>query len=474
MKCESCGNELTGGAIICRVCNHNNALRSDWRSQRVNTQYGPQYGQQHGQQHAFRRPGETQSNQSRATSPMTELPRIVPRKDADANLIHFPPAPNRQESRQTEAPRPARETGTVVEPPWRAELKERVRQIREKRNTGELAAPSMRPDRPSEVDLDRNPIVESALNRIRWSSHTPAITATIGGGAAAQRLIQTDAEPEPRPQPRSEARIDSRFASPKPNSASKPAVNRTADQSNRPPVSQVETRRPETRTLTPKTHREAGARPEPNPAPAPASKILTPRAKPHTGAEPKVETLDDRRRTETPPRPAIGRPSTARPLGGAPDKHVETQVIEIAQAPEPPPLPEAQPASLWVRTLAAACDFEIIATTYLPIFGAYAVLNTSLGGASFMIMLLLLSVVVFIYQMVMLRFAGRTFGMALLNLNLVNTDDETMPITRRQIRLRAVAATITFICLPLHLFTRFNLSQRSLPDWISGTTVTEQ
>jgi uncharacterized RDD family membrane protein YckC len=161
-------------------------------------------------------------------------------------------------------------------------------------------------------------------------------------------------------------------------------------------------------------------------------------------------------------------------LAGAAKKRLETQVIEIAQAPEPPPLPEAQPASLWVRTLAAACDFEIIATTYLPIFGAYAVLNTSLGGASFLIMLLLLSIVVFIYQMVMLKFAGRTFGMALLNLNLVNTDDETMPITQRQMQLRAAAATITFICVPLHLFTRFNLSQRSLPDWVSGTTVAEQ
>lgn len=175
MKCESCGNELTGGAIICRVCNHNNALRGDWRSQRG------------GQQPAQRRPGETQPNQSRATSPLTELPRIVPRKDADANLIRFPPVANKQESRQTEitrlAPRPQAAPASHVEdshdgsaayPPWRAELKERVRQIREKRNTGELVAPSP-PDEIKQVDLDRNPIVESALNRIRWSPHLPQL-----------------------------------------------------------------------------------------------------------------------------------------------------------------------------------------------------------------------------------------------------------------------------------------------------------
>src|SRR5215470_7208861 len=131
MKCESCGNELIGGAIICRLCNHNNALRGDWRS--------PRYGQQT----APRRPGATQPNQSRASAQGAELPKIVPRKDADANLLRFPPAPNKQvppaPNKQVEVARPApvRQTGAGIEiatgayPPWRAELKERVRQIKE-------------------------------------------------------------------------------------------------------------------------------------------------------------------------------------------------------------------------------------------------------------------------------------------------------------------------------------------------------
>ncbi|MGE0131310.1 MAG: RDD family protein [Blastocatellales bacterium] len=509
MKCESCGNELTGGAIICRVCNHNNALRGDWRSQRA------------GQQTAPRRPGETQPNQSRATSPMTELPRIVPRKDADANLIHFPPAANKQEIRQTEAPRLAPQPMAITEseadtsayPPWRAELKERVRQIREKRNTGDLVAPASPPDELNEIDLDRNPIVESALNRIRWSPHTPSVTSTVSAStqgsraAAAVRLTQpgTDSKPapapelkpQPRPEPRPESRGETRFASPKPNQANQPAVNKADDQpkpqianlpvnrnvnqagpqANNPYATRPAVNRVETKTLTPKTHREADTRPEPKPAPAPApvSKILTPRAKPQTAAEPKTEPRQERRGPETTARTASGRPAQNKPLAGAPDKHVATQVIEIAQAPEPPPLPEAEPASLWVRTLAGACDFEIVATTYLPIFGAYAVLNTSLGPESFFIMVLLLSAIAFIYQMVMLKFAGRTFGMAMLNLNLVNTDDESMPITRRQMTLRAVAATFAFLFPPLnYLFTRLTLSHRSLPDLISGTTVTGQ
>ncbi|MGH9767490.1 MAG: RDD family protein [Blastocatellia bacterium] len=560
MKCESCGNELTGGAIICRVCNYNNALRGDWRSQRT------------GQRPATRRSGETQPNQSRTTAPMTELPKIVPRKDADANLVRFPPPSKQPESKRAEAPRPAPkpqiatadETGTEPYPPWRAELKERVRQIREKRNTGDLVAPPPAPAGLERVDLDRNPIVESALNRIRWSSPPPATTTAISATtpvarAAAAKLAQPVTEierqregeaerrregetegrrvipsvpppphpavsPSLRPEPRLEARGVPRVASPRPNQAGQPVIrpeigreaNRTGnqptapatdkpgtplkprtasqsakqivnnadDQANNPAATRPIVNRVETKTLTPKTYGEAGARPEPKPVSAPGSKILTPRVKPHAAAaEPKVESRSERPGPEASPQPAPGRPSTGKPLTGAPDKHVETQVIEIAQAPEPLPPPEAEPASLWARTMAGACDFEIVATAYLPIFGAYAVLNESPGAespssfineSSFVIMLLLLSAITFIYQMVTLIFAGRTFGMALLNLNLVNTDDESMPVMYRQKILRALMATVVFVCFPLYLFARLSLSRRSLPDLISGTTVADQ
>src|SRR5262245_48244991 len=132
MKCESCGNELTGGAIICRVCNHNNALRGDWRKQHTE------------QESAARRTGEMNAKPKRTTAPLTELPKIIPRKDIDANLIHFPPASNTPEGKPegarvaptTVASQSSTETdsgaGKVITPPWRDELKERVRQIREK------------------------------------------------------------------------------------------------------------------------------------------------------------------------------------------------------------------------------------------------------------------------------------------------------------------------------------------------------
>lgn len=146
--------------------------------------------------------------------------------------------------------------------------------------------------------------------------------------------------------------------------------------------------------------------------------------------------------------------------------------MEIAQALEPPRT-EPEPAPLYTRMLAGACDFKIVFAAFLPIFGSYAVMNndTSFGDQSRLLMALLLAAVVFIYQMVMLAFAGRTFGMALLKLNLVNTDDESMPVTRWQKILRASAATIVFICFPLYLTAGFSASRRTLPDLISGTTV---
>jgi uncharacterized RDD family membrane protein YckC len=502
MKCESCGKELIGGAIICRLCNHNNALRGDWRS--------PSYGQQT----APRRPGATQPNQSRVSAPISELPKIVPRKDADANLLRFPPASNKQV--EVARPAPTRQTGAGIEtataayPSWRAELKERVRQIKEKRTTGELAPPPspvipVRPVGPvgsvgiKETAFDRNLIIESALNRIRWSSHTPAITTTIGansqGARAAARLTRPVTETARRREEETERRRDRATEETRDGETERqsdheifpPSLRPSVPPSSRPsvppaPATRQDARQVETKTLTPKTHRDAGARPEWKPAPA--SKILTPREHRQPVAELKTEPRSERRALEPFPqpaaraKPAAGEPLTRKHFAGAPDKHVKTQVIEIAQAPEPLPPPEAEPAPLWARAMAGACDFEIIMAAYLPIFGSYAVLNESFrAGSSFfnessLIMLLLLSAIAFIYQMVMLGFAGRTFGMAMLNLTLLNTADESLPVARWQRILRALASTIVFICVPLHVIPRLTPSRRSLPDLISGTTVT--
>jgi uncharacterized RDD family membrane protein YckC len=443
MKCESCGNELTGGAIICRVCNHNNALRI--KQSRLQPQRAARL-----QEPLPRRAADARPNPSRSASLMTELPKIVPRKDDDVNLIRFPAASTKQPAATQPAPKPQpamrahaaveTESDVAAYPPWRAELREKVRQVRERRNTGELAAPAIQGGPADDAELDRNPIVESALKRIRWAEHAPAIRVTNNGrqvarGAALAQLAEAEPEVEAKikPEPRT--------------------------------LNQVETR-----TLTPKVTQPATKKPEPKSSPSFDSKILTPRAKPQTATESRTETWYGRRGTEP---PVIKRAPEAPPI--KPDKQVETQIIEISLAPEVMPFPETEPASLWTRTLAGACDFEIIAAAYLPLFGAYATLDTSLGRESFFIMLALLSTVTFVYQTVMLMVAGRTSGMALLNLDLFNTDDDSLPVTRRQKMLRAWAATIAFLLPPLNLLvTKSNTFERSLPDLISGTTVAKR
>jgi len=373
MKCESCGNELIGAAIICRACNHNNALRRGL---------------------AWRRddPRHDQSTRPRAGGSPTEFPTIVPRKDSDVNLLHFPSALNRRAEAS-----PARQNITESDPkaatypPWRAELKERVRRIREKRATSGLSSPNQSPvqsarDQVGEAKPSRNPIVEAALSRIQW--------------AAREAERQGDEAP-----------------------------GRQGDFSQSRPVAQS------------------------------PSRPVTPSLRP----------------SASPPQISTSEPSASGSWAGAPDKHVETRVPEITRAFETPRR-GAEPALLYARLLAGVCDFEIVFTAFLLIFGSYATLknSTSFGDESRLLMALLLSAVVFIYQVVMLTFAGRTFGMALLKLNVVNAGGASLPVTLWRKMLRASAATIVFICFPLYLTAWLNASRRTLPDLISGTTVAQR
>jgi len=393
MKCESCGNELIGAAIICRACNHNNALhrRPAWR--RVE-------------------PSDDQLTPPRASGPPAEFPTIVPRKDADVNLLHFPSASNRLPE-ATPARQTVTESGSETEkyPPWRAELKERVRRIKEKRATSGQSAPAPSPvqsprAQAGEANPGRNPIVESALNRIRRAS--PA-TGRLGDEATGRLGDFSQSRPVAQ----------------SPNRPVAPSPNR--------PVAQSPSR--------------------------PVSPSLPPSV-PSSQASPQI---------------SAGEPSVSGPPAGAPDIHVETLAPEIALALEPP-RSEAEPALLYARLLAGVCDFEIVFTAFLLIFGSYATSNNaaSFGDDSRFLTALLLLAVSFIYQIVMLAFAGRTFGMALLDLDVVNTGDENLPVTIWRKMLRASAATIVFICFPLYLTAWLNVSRRTLPDLISGTTVAQR
>jgi uncharacterized RDD family membrane protein YckC len=421
MKCENCGNLLVGAAIICRVCNHNNAMQrvSEWRTKHS---------------------AASRASAARRTS------SIKNEQETDASLIQFP----------AQSPVEA-ESGLSEYPPWREELKEKVRQARERRIGQSTAAGSL----PDEADLDPNPIVAAALKRIRRSSTAPAVTPPVrtrrygAQTAAIAEVIEDEQEPRPELPSRERRSLITPLAERKTevSAAPRPATGRTA-----------------TKTITPITEPVVKARPEPKIQPTAAPKPLPPLAKSKPVVEePKPEPAREEIKTEPPP--AINPAPPIKPSRS----FTETQIVGIPYiVVSDNPAASVNSASLWVRTLAGACDFEVISMAYLPIFAAYATLNTSLGDEAFFILAVLLAAITFLYQAVTLHISDRTFGMALLNMRLVNTGDETLPLTRRQKLLRAWAATIAFLLPPLNLIVmHLNKNRLSLPDLISGAAPIE-
>lgn len=439
MNCENCGNELAGNAIVCPACKHNNVRSavSQWRARKTADLQDAPYG----------------PTSSAAPSEQEE------------KLIQFPTS-SRTSSYLTR-PAEARELEPAIEaaglPAWRQQVKQKVRMVREKRQQEVIETPvSLEEPKP---EINQNPIVESALRRIRRPENPiPAILARPARNSAQPVLWREDEEekdseatPKDGHNPLSPIapRAEERFQSPaQPAPKTQHLSKRPNDASARPQP------RPVTRTLTARIN--------------PFAPVSTPEPK---ESQPAIRENNAKDSVLLTPR------SWATPAGEkkAAEKTTEAGTASAGET-EVPPAPQdtmelrlsrsSGPATLWLRTLAGACDFEIVATAYLPLFGAYATLNASYGLESLFVMAVLLAVCVFAYQLVMLLVAGRTFGMALLNLTLVNTDNVKMEVTRRQKMLRAWAATVAFLLLPLnYLIGRFNPSSRTLPDYFSGTTI---
>ncbi|HKX29633.1 MAG TPA: RDD family protein [Blastocatellia bacterium] len=523
------------------MCSHNNAMLrvSAWRS---------------------RRSGNLKEATPRRTSEISTVPKAEPIAQPEPAYLRFPtPAPAAPKAAPTV--QPVLETAATLAgyPPWRAEVKEKVRQAREKR----LSQSRSLDDQHDETELDPNPIVAAALKRIRKTSTAsvtpPAITTptrTVRNGSRASALAEKiDAllTPELKPEPPAEP-LETPPVKLPPN---RPAVPRSV----RPAISALAAKpapgRVETKPFTPRPSVELPVKPEPKVQPEvrvrpepkiqPESRVrpeLEARVRPEPKVQPEVRVKPEPRiqselRAESRVRPELearvrpepkvqpevrvrpepkiqpeseplelspveikhpnpihlAPPATVEtreiepeyeheyeeaksgplPIVQASNKRIDTQIIEIpliiselqAAGPKPP--------TLWVRTLAGGCDFEIIAMSFLPVFAAYATLNTSLGEESFFILFVLLAAITFAYQTITLSIAGRTFGMAVLNLKLVDAKDESLPITYRQKLLRAWGATVAFILPPLNLLVmRLNGQGYSLPDLVSGTLPIEE
>jgi len=397
MKCDLCGEVLSSASIICRKCNHNNAAKlvSNWRAKQSSVK----------KEYSEVRRYPITSTLELVESPMTGSAPVV-----------------------TEMPL------------WRLRVKEKVRQLREKRQAqADVAVQDVH-----EALLDPNPIVEAALNRIRRQSQTPSIPSP---GRPARRG------------PIAAAVVEALTLDPIPHieiSPRAPRVEKTqlkaVEQVNKPAI------------LPSITPAEPDIKPEmiTTIPPSPEFKQIADRKTPISWDVIPV----------TSPRP---KPQWVKSTRDIPRARVTTQVIEIPPAVSELTNDPVMPATLWLRTLAAACDYEIVAMAYLPIFASYAMFNTSIGSDALFILFLLLSAIVILYQSISLLFADRTFGMALLNIRLVNQADRRTPITRWQKLLRAGGATIAFFFPPLNfLVIQSNNFNLSLPDLISGTSPVEE
>jgi uncharacterized RDD family membrane protein YckC len=448
MKCEICGNELIGASIICRACNHNNAMKlvSDWRAK-----------QEAVKEEQGRRPLVKSANNTIEVS-----------KEADPNLLSFPTSLGSAREKPAEEQTTAEpETGLSDLPPWRAQVKEKVRQIREKRLAQSNVTDAMTNMMKNDAPFDQNPIVEAALNRIRRSSTTPSIPSTARtirqsnqATALAEAFVpepEIPLKPEP-PDPRRDHQRPSRIDQQISERSTKQYFKRAEREVLTPKPSQTGI---ETTNEGEGENRTVG-RVKTLSRVAPAVPMSKARTFARQAVPAKVEIQESKREPEIKHEGESAHLLIETKIMGSPE--VVSELTELAL-----------PASLWVRTLAGACDFEIIALAYLPIFAAYATLNTSLGNEAFFILLLLLSAVILVYQSVTLFLAERSFGMALLNMKLVNTLDASLPITRRQKLLRACAATIAFLCPPLNFIVmRLNRQNLSLPDLVSGTSPLEE
>jgi uncharacterized RDD family membrane protein YckC len=425
MKCEKCDKELAGGAVICRECGFNNALQRAWRLKQG------------------------------APAP--------PRQAAagDATLIHFPVAPHAGAAR---AGGGGEEPGR---PDWRTQVKERVRQSRERRGSDSPLGGSSREG--SSLELD--PRVRSAVSRIRRVASTTAAPAPRPVGHAARataRLIEYHEEAPPVVEPP----VPPAVAPPVMPVVVPPVI---------PPVAAPEPPEPITRVsrvtapLKPEPVMPAPGRPA-RPSPEPELHEALPKRAPFVAPEPPPEAMPEeeiRRLLEEDEAAQEEAPSWEESLGVEPP-----EVPQVSELPFPGPrrVPAfREPATLGERAIAGVLDFYVIATSYLPFFALFSLLDAQYSGGSLLLMGSAAAGLAFVYFFLMYLVAGRTGGMAWRKLRVSGPTGEPILMTRRRAIRRACGSLAALLLAPLNLVVILMNSERlGLADRLSDTIVVKQ
>ncbi len=132
-------------------------------------------------------------------------------------------------------------------------------------------------------------------------------------------------------------------------------------------------------------------------------------------------------------------------------------------------------APLLARAAANAIDVAIIVLSYLPFLTAFTLFEAEFSRWSLYLLATIAVATIFCYHLLTVAIAGRTSGMALCKLRLVDAASERVPPTLAQAFGRAFGATLSLLLLPLNLLViLLSLERLSLSDYLSGTTIVRQ
>lgn len=313
---------------------------------------------------------------------------------------------------KTKSSESANEGPAGSSPLWRQRLEETIREIRERRaETNQRQA--LAPPEP-------NPIVEAAVKRLRRDA-TPSSSSTprSTGGQAAARAIQCDDDPELSIEPRLTA----------------------------PPLTAKHSASAETAAAPVKPVTRTSGLPQSRAAHQPVRPTSMALSAATASSETKLDPAATRR-TQTDEITAHA---------------VEDEIASSAAAP------------LLARAAANAIDVAIIALSYLPFLTAFTLFEAEFSRWSLYLLAAIAVAAIFCYHLLTVAIAGRTSGMALCHLRLVDAASERVAPTLAQAFGRAFGATLSLLLLPLNLLViLLSLERLSLSDYLSGTIIVRQ
>lgn len=466
LTCEKCAHDLIGGAVICRHCGFNNALRrvEKWREQRRTSVLPLRTAPE------APKPALKAQPMSRPAAPRE---RPVRPSMQDSTLIPFPSvhrSPAGGEQRKAEAPEArhaenhqagdgsAAPAKPDVYPPWRKELSARVRQIREQKT-----APSVEPprERPAAEEFDRNPIIASALRRIRRVEYLPPVSPNRPPRATAATAAAQAAAPAPAPLEEADAEVAPLRRAPR------PTVTQPAPLA--PPVSEKPSAgvpRPVTKDASRVENTAVDVRAE-------IGEVLNPEGVTAEAQAVKLEAETGSSLSKA----AATHPTPAKPVAPPSDRIIFTAG----------PKPKCMAAPLRQRAAAALIDAEAAAFGFLVIFaGAFVAADLPISGALNLALIITAAVLIPVYYVVSFAFVGRTLGMSLLKLRVgrqvveedvgsaqgVSRQYEIAQLTLPDILARTLGSAASLVLFPLNLLSIWRSDERpSLADRLSGTCV---